>query len=337
MTCMHKAKVTVCIPAYNRPDFLREALMSLCDQGLSRDEYVVMISDDASPASLHEVVLSFKKRLQIIYHRNDANVGHIANFERAFTLADTPYVSFLPHDDVIAPGQLKRVLSAIDEHSGTVLVASLVLCQRNPGALRTYPHGMFLRGAARARFAEPYLWDRTEWMALGLVSTPLSIVGSVFHADTFGKCQYWKSFPIWHDRLMLAEMGLHGGVVSLPWIGGHYRVSDGQLSRQLMKTKCDEFAEVSKVVLQLCESANIPVIAFWINHVCEAGSEERVMYLNMLNVALPSDAFKSIKSECEHRLKTRLHLGGRLARMGVPWSVAEVLRRIDRFVTLRLG
>ena len=66
-------KLAVCIPAYNQPAFLREALASLCDQGLRTDDYVVAVADDASPAPLAPVVDEFRSRLQIVYHRHEKN------------------------------------------------------------------------------------------------------------------------------------------------------------------------------------------------------------------------------------------------------------------------
>ncbi len=331
---MDSPKITVCIPAYNQPEYLRQALTSLCDQGLGRHEYVVLVSDDASPTSLEGVVAAFAGRLQVEYHRNTSNVGHLANFAQSCAMAKTPYVSFLTHDDVIAPGQLARALAAISGHTGAVLASSLVLCQRYPGAPDTRMHGTFLRGA-QASFSEPYLWDRTEWMALALATTPLSIVGSVFHAATFERCGHWKKFPLWHDRLMLAEMGLHGVVVSLPWIGGYYRVGAGQLSSHLWETDRREFRETSKLVLDLCRSALIPVIDCWVDQICAASADERIIYLQMLDMAVPRDEFTAIKEASEKRLGTRLHLGGRLDRLGVPRPVATLLKSVDRLLAGR--
>lgn len=331
---MDRPRITVCIPAYNQPEYLRQALASLCDQGLGRHEYVVLVSDDASPRSLEAVVAAFADRLQVEYHRNTSNVGHLANFAQSCAMAKTPYVSFLTHDDVIAPGQLARALAAINGHAGAVLASSLVLCQRYPGAPDTRMHGTFLRGA-HASFSEPYLWDRTEWMALSLATTPLSIVGSVFHAATFEQCQHWKRFPLWHDRLMLAEMGLHGTVVSLPWIGGYYRVGAGQLSSHLWEPDRREFRETSKLVLDLCRAAHIPVIDCWVDQICAASADERIIYLQMLEMAVPRDEFAAIKAASEQRLGMRLHLGGRLDRLGVPRPVAALLKSVDRLLTGR--
>jgi len=331
---MDNARLTVCIPAYNQPRFLHEALASLCDQGLRRDQYVVAISDDASPTSLAPVAASFDDKLQIVFHRNETNIGHLANFERSSRLSETELLTFLPHDDLIAPGHLGRALAAIEQDPAAVLVASLVLCQRHPGAPDTRPHGIFLRGAARATYTDPYVWDQAEWMALALTTTPLSIVGSVFRAEPFRNCQSWNAFPLWHDRLMLAEIGLHGRVISLPWIAGYYRVGTSQLSVQLWTTDMKEFAAVSGLILDLCASKNIPVIEFWIEQICQAPPAERVLYLQMLNAAVPSEVFQTIKAQSEGRLHTRLYLG-RLDRLGIPRAVADLIRRIDRLVGSR--
>ena len=329
---MSHARITVCIPAYNQPGFLREALSSLCDQGLDRSEYVVAISDDASPTSLKWVGKAFEGRLQIVYRRNASNIGHLANFEEASRLADTPYISFLPHDDLIAPGQLGRALGALAAKPGAVLVSSLVLCQKHPGAIDTAVHGMFLRGASAGRFEEPYLWDTAEWLALASVTTPLSIVGSVFQADVFRRCERWRAFPIWHDRLMLAEMGLHGRVISLPWIGGHYRVSGGQLSGQLWQKDLRELLDSSVSILAMCEAAGVRVADFWVDHICEAPTMERLPYLRLLHRGLPQELFDDIKARCERRLQKRLPMG-RLDRLGMPKPVADAVRWLDR----RLG
>lgn len=331
---MSPPRLTVAIPAYNQPAFLREALTSLCDQGLHREDYVVAISDDSSPTPLGEVVDEFRNRLQLVYDRTSSNVGHLKNWDRASRLTDTPYLSFLAHDDIVFPGHFGRVLSVLESRPDAVLAASLVLCQRHPGALDTYLHGLFLRGQ-KASFTKPYEWDPTEWMALALVGTPLSVIGSIFRTEPFRKCVEWHRFPVWHDRLMLGEMGMHGAIVSLPWIAGYYRVGEGQLSHALWNNDPNEFKTVTTVVLEMCRRKGFPVIEFWINQLCAADPDARIAYLLMLNRALPTADYDAIKTGAEQRLQTRLHLGGRLDRLGVPKPVAELIRALDRNIIRR--
>lgn len=326
--------LTVCIPAYNQPALLHDTLTSLLDQGLHRDDYVVAISDDASTVPIADVAAAFRDRLHIVYDRNPQNIGHIKNWERSSQLTTTRYLSFLSHDDIVAPGHLRRALDVIESRPDVVLVPSLMLVQPYPGAPEAYVHGTFLT-PEKASFTQPYEWDRTEWMALSLTGTPLSIIGGIFDAATFRKCDAWRGFPLWHDRLMLAEMGIHGNVVSLPWIGGYYRVGSFQLSGQLWTNDRREFREVSNVVLELSRHANLPVVDYWIDRICAASPEQRTTYLRMLSTSLTAPQFASIRGTCEQRLSTRLPLT-RLERLRVPPALANLVRELDRVIASKL-
>lgn len=330
---MSTPKLAVCIPAYNQPQFLSEALTSLCDQGLDRNDYIVTVTDDASPTPLGEVVEAFRSRLNIAYRRHDQNVGHLANFDASWQVAHTPFISFLSHDDLVAPGQLGRAMAVLNSDPNAVLVSSLILCQSHPGAVTTTLHGMLLRGA-QGSFTSPYQWASAEWMALASVTTPNSIVGSVFRRDAFSRCHDWKKFPIWHDRLMLGEMGLHGTVYSLPWIGGHYRTGKFQLSGQLWQTDMTEFRQATTVVLGWCAQHSIPVADFWVDHICTSPDIERVIFLQMVRGSFERAQFLDIKRRCEARLQAPLHLS-RLDRLGVPAPIASLLRTVDRLITRR--
>jgi glycosyltransferase involved in cell wall biosynthesis len=331
---MSSARLAVCIPAYNQPQFLAEALTSLCDQGLDREAYVVAVADDASPTSLAEVVDGFRSRLQIAYTRHPANLGHLANWDAAWQLADTPYIAFLSHDDVVAPGHLGRALAAIEAQPDVALVASLALYQSHPGSLTTTLQGCFLRGAG-ASFTRPYEWARDEWMGLALTATPMSIIGSVFQTAAFRRCRQWTGYPIWHDRLMLAEMGRHGRVISLPWIGGHYRTGQFQLSRALWQPDLTEYRQASQVVLEWCDHDGIPVREFWVDHICASGADDRILYLRMLHHSVDAATYRDIKRRCEERLQVRLHLGGRMNRLGVPAPVVALLQLAERLIDRR--
>lgn len=326
---MSAPRLAICIPAYNQPEFLREALTSLCEQDLDHDQFVVAISDDASPTPLDDVIDAFRSRLPILFHRHARNLGHLANWDAAWQLVDAPFISFLGHDDVVAPGHLARALAAIEGDPDTVLVSSLIVCQSHPGALNTHPHGQLLRGSAATSFTKPYQWDRAEWMALGLVTTPNSLIGSVFRTAAFRKCRDWMSYPIWHDRLMLAEMGVHGNVVTLPWIAGQYRTGDWQLSSRLWQADMSEFKQASQLVLGWCVAHAIPVLDFWVDHICAASDSQRIVYLQMLRGALDATQFADLKRQCESRLGSRVNLS-RLERLGIPAPIAELLRIVDR-------
>jgi hypothetical protein len=175
-----------------------------------------------------------------------------------------------------------------------------------------------------------------EWMALALIGTPMSMVGSIFRTDVFRRCREWLKFPMWHDRLMLAEMGLHGAVISLPWIGGHYRVSAQQLSGRLWQTQNNEVADASSTILRWCGEAGIAVKEFWVDRICTAGREDRLSFLQLLKAAVPAADYGEIKAASERRLQIRLHTS-RLDALGVPPSVAAAIRHVNQLVGRRRG
>ena len=303
---MSTARITVCIPTYNRAHLLRQALDALCDQDLTSDEYVVAISDNCSTDQTPDVVTEYQDRLQIIYHRNTENVGQRANWDVVTALCDTPYLVWHPDDDLLAPGQLGRALSAFDTHEGAVLVCSPVLRQHYPGDPETLFQGAFLRAtAARTSYSQPYVWDKAEWLALSVVGMPSSVVGAVFQYDAYRRCELWKDYDWWADLPLLAEMGLHGDVLSLPWVGGYQRLGEHQHKVRLLRTAGNdfwrqqdkEFQLITKDILDLCEREKIPVIEFWAEQIRLFPLQQRARYLRLLKRALPPPLYKDIRRD----------------------------------------
>ncbi len=307
---MSTARITVCIPTYNRAHLLRQTLDSLCDQGLSRDEYVVAISDNCSTDQTPDVVAEYQDRLQLTYHRNTEDVGMKKNWHIALALCDTPYLVFHPDDDLVAPGQLGRALSALEAHEGAVLVCSPTMVQGYPGDPESSVQGMLLRASAQTSYSRPYIWGKAEWLALSLVSVPVSVLGAVFQHDVYRRCELWKSYQWWADRLLLAEMGLHGDVLSLPWVGGYYRVGMQQHKFRLPETDDRNFSQISELItkdiLDICEREKIPVIEFWAEQIRLSPLRQRARYLHLLKKALPSTFYDSILRDSNMEVKTRL-------------------------------
>ena len=93
--------LSVVIPAYNQPAYLRRALQSVVDQ--SYRPLDVVVADDCSPNSLEPVVQEFlsteNELLKIRYFRHTHNRGVAENFRFCFAQALGKYVVLLPHDN----------------------------------------------------------------------------------------------------------------------------------------------------------------------------------------------------------------------------------------------
>lgn len=117
--------ISVCIPAYNRP----EVLPSLLDSILTQDyaNYEIVICEDKSPKreQIREIVsrYSLKRPMLIHYHENDKNLGYDGNIRNLITRASGEYCLFMGNDDLMHPDALSTVASAIAryENVGVIL------------------------------------------------------------------------------------------------------------------------------------------------------------------------------------------------------------------------
>ncbi len=93
--------LSVVIPAYNQPAYLRRALKSVLEQTYRPIE--VIVADDCSPSSLESVIADFThmedKHVKIQYLRQTRNVGVIENFHSGVAKAIGKYLVPLPHDN----------------------------------------------------------------------------------------------------------------------------------------------------------------------------------------------------------------------------------------------
>ncbi|MGE0830829.1 MAG: glycosyltransferase family 2 protein [Hyphomonadaceae bacterium] len=103
--------VTAAITAYNRPDFLKQAIESVLSQTFQNIEIVVV--DDCSPADLRGVADSFGGRVRYFRHAENKKLSHARN--TAISLAQGKYIAFLDDDDAWLPEKIAAQISAIGE------------------------------------------------------------------------------------------------------------------------------------------------------------------------------------------------------------------------------
>ncbi len=112
MTSPH---VSVCIPAYRRPDLLLRCLESLRIQDYQ--DFEIIVTDDSPDMDVETVCHNsgFEKRLR--YSRNARPLGSPRNWNAAMRLARAPLVKMLHHDDWLAePYSLRTLVSLLDDH-----------------------------------------------------------------------------------------------------------------------------------------------------------------------------------------------------------------------------
>lgn len=108
--------LSLCIPIYNRLAYLeRQLLRMLEDKDLFEEQIQLIISDNCSKDDLKTCCEQYQQKgLNLIYHRNETNIGPDGNFEWCFRHADGKYVWLLGSDDIPVSGMLRDLLAELD-------------------------------------------------------------------------------------------------------------------------------------------------------------------------------------------------------------------------------
>ncbi len=99
---MNSPLISIVIPTYNRPDFLRRAIGSALNQTYSNLEIIVV--DDCSDLELDQ----FRKEFPSVkFYKNSDNRGACFSRNRGLEVAIGDYINFLDDDDELLPGKIE--------------------------------------------------------------------------------------------------------------------------------------------------------------------------------------------------------------------------------------
>lgn len=110
--------VSILIPSYNRPDFLKEALKSACEQTYANTE--ILIQDNASDFDVEALVSDFDDP-RISFRRNKKNLGMARNWRVLALRSKGKYLAFLNDDDVWEKEYLSTLVEILQRRPNLVL------------------------------------------------------------------------------------------------------------------------------------------------------------------------------------------------------------------------
>lgn len=115
-----KPTLSICIPTYNRQEYLQYCLESITSQiqkNKLTDYVEIVISDNASTDRTEDIVREFQNKYQnIFYHKNLTNVGFDKNLLTVVDKSSGEYCLTLGDDDAFLPETLHKLLQKIQEH-----------------------------------------------------------------------------------------------------------------------------------------------------------------------------------------------------------------------------
>lgn len=110
-------KISAIICTFKRPDYLRHALRSLCEQSLPGDQYEIIVVDNAVEAEAEQVVKEFDDGRINLRYVTEERVGLSRARNTGLMAAAAPYVAYMD-DDARADSQwLEALLDAFEQTS----------------------------------------------------------------------------------------------------------------------------------------------------------------------------------------------------------------------------
>lgn len=107
-----RPKVSVLITAYNREEYLAEAIGSALASDFS--DFEVIVVDDCSTDSTWEVAQQYSSDSRVRLFRNPQNLGDYGNRARVAAEARGDYLKYLDSDDILYPHALGVMVRAMD-------------------------------------------------------------------------------------------------------------------------------------------------------------------------------------------------------------------------------
>lgn len=107
-------RFSIIITTFNQPDYLAEAVES-CFSQIYKDKFEVVIVDDASD-SCSKVVLPDRPEIDIVYVKNEYNLGLSKSHNTGVYYATGEWLVRLDHDDKLMPDALQKLSDFIDNN-----------------------------------------------------------------------------------------------------------------------------------------------------------------------------------------------------------------------------
>ena len=109
--------VSICIPTYNRKDYIKETLESIFAQ--SYKDYEVVLVDDGSTDGTGEMLKQLGCNIRYHWQKNG---GDAAARNKLIEMASGEYITFLDSDDLLMPDAVERMTTVMQREAEPVIV-----------------------------------------------------------------------------------------------------------------------------------------------------------------------------------------------------------------------
>jgi glycosyltransferase involved in cell wall biosynthesis len=107
-------KLSIVIPTYNRNDILSDTIDYILDEVIVNDLLIYIVDDSTNDETCNNISKKYNKISNIIYLKNDVNLGHDKNFFKTISIVKEEFVWYLGDSMLIKKGVITNVLNIID-------------------------------------------------------------------------------------------------------------------------------------------------------------------------------------------------------------------------------
>ena len=114
---MHNNQITVVIPIFNQSEFLKDAVVSACEQTVIPGKIIIV--DDGSTDQTSQIaqeLIQHRQDVPIEYRRFSKSSGIGESFHRAVMQAETEFVVKLDADDILSPQFIEKLVLGLEKH-----------------------------------------------------------------------------------------------------------------------------------------------------------------------------------------------------------------------------
>jgi GT2 family glycosyltransferase len=155
-------KISVLIPTYKRPYWLKQCLLSVVNQTLKPYEVIISDNDPEKNTETEKIVYEFAKEYKFIkYEKNKENIGSEGNFRKLLSMASGDLIQFLPDDDLLTPWALEELSKPLMEYEDVKIAkGKKVLVDEDLNTIPNYEIFIkFYSGYPRIFKGEFWNWD----------------------------------------------------------------------------------------------------------------------------------------------------------------------------------
>ena len=201
---MTEPLVSICIPTYNRANFIAKAIDSALGQTYKNIEVIVV--DNASTDNTEKIVKAYDDP-RLKYVRNSENLGLFGNFNRCIELYNGDFLHILHSDEYIEPNFTEKCIRFFEEHQNVQLTCTSYREEYNDHILpyKLFPNDMI--------FTAPNGFKRILSEGLFISCASVMVRRGVYESPDVGK--FSLEYPFSGDLYQWLKITKHYDVAYL--------------------------------------------------------------------------------------------------------------------------